>query len=74
MFVPPRRNAALLKFATTFLPQFGPFFGNVRGVRVVGYDDWRRIDAAEIERGAALGKPREKFVSVDEMLGVLQPR
>ncbi|HET6349653.1 MAG TPA: FAD-dependent oxidoreductase [Candidatus Krumholzibacteria bacterium] len=45
-----------------------------RSVRVVGYDDWRRIDAAEVERGSAVGKPREKFVTIDEMLGVLQTR
>ena len=45
-----------------------------RGIRVVSYDDWRRIDAAEVERGTPLGKPREKFVSIDEMLGVLQTR
>src|SRR6188508_3168409 len=45
-----------------------------RNVRVVSYDDWRRIDAAEVERGAPLGKPREKFVSIEEMLGVLQTR
>jgi hypothetical protein len=41
---------------------------------VVGYDDWRRIDAAEVERGAPIGKPREKFTSVEEMLGLLQTR
>lgn len=45
-----------------------------RNVRVVGYDDWRLIDAAEIERGTAVGKPREKFTSIDEMLGILQTR
>jgi ferredoxin--NADP+ reductase len=45
-----------------------------RGIRVVSYEDWRRIDAAEVERGTAIGKPREKFLSVDEMLGVLAPR
>jgi len=39
-----------------------------RGVRVISYDDWRKIDAAEIARGRATGKPREKFLSVDEML------
>lgn len=39
-----------------------------RGVRVVGYAQWRLIDAAEVARGAAAGKPREKFVDVDEML------
>ena len=45
-----------------------------RNVRVVGYDDWRLIDAAEVERGNAVGKPREKFLSIDEMLGVLQTK
>jgi len=45
-----------------------------RNVRVVSYDDWRRIDAAEIERGSVVGKPREKFTSIDEMLGVLQSK
>ncbi len=42
-----------------------------KGVRAVSFDDWRRIDAAEIERGKAHGKPREKFVTVEEMLAVL---
>ena len=42
-----------------------------RGVRVVSYADWQRIDAAEIARGAAAGKPREKFTRLDEMLDVL---
>ena len=39
-----------------------------RGVSVIGYEDWRKIDAAEIKRGEAVGKPREKFVTVQEML------
>jgi len=42
-----------------------------RKVRVVSFTDWKKIDAAEIERGKALGKPREKFVSIEEMLAVL---
>lgn len=42
-----------------------------RGVRVVSYADWLRIDEAEVRRGAACGKPREKFTSVQEMLEVL---
>ena len=45
-----------------------------RNVRVVTYEDWRLIDAAEIERGSVVGKPREKFTSIDEMLGVLQSK
>ena len=39
-----------------------------RGVRVVSYPQWRVIDVAEVARGAAAGKPREKFVDIDEML------
>ena len=42
-----------------------------RGARAVDYDDWRRIDAAEIARGAPQGKPREKFTRREEMLAVL---
>jgi adrenodoxin-NADP+ reductase len=39
-----------------------------RGVTPVTFRDWRKIDAAEV--GAALeGNPREKFVSIDAMLG-----
>lgn len=41
-----------------------------RGVRFVTFEEWRRIDEAEIERGKAKGKPREKFTSVEEMLEV----
>lgn len=42
-----------------------------RGVRAVSYADWLRIDAAEIERGQAKGKPREKFARIKEMLQAL---
>lgn len=39
-----------------------------RGIRVVTWEAWKRIDKCERERGAAAGKPREKFTDVDEML------
>ncbi|MDE0219319.1 MAG: FAD-dependent oxidoreductase [Spirochaetaceae bacterium] len=42
-----------------------------RGVRPISYEDWRAIDAAEVARGAAAGKPREKFTRIEEMLAVL---
>jgi hypothetical protein len=42
-----------------------------RGVRVVSFDDWRRLDAAEIARGKPAGKPREKIATVPEMLELL---
>lgn len=41
-----------------------------RGVRVTDFADWERLDAAETAR-ARPGAPREKIVSVDEMLGLL---
>jgi adrenodoxin-NADP+ reductase len=43
-----------------------------RGMRPVSWEDWRKIDAAEKERGTRLGKDREKFVSEEEMLAVLE--
>lgn len=43
----------------------------LEGKRIVHYDDWLRIDAAEKERGRALDKPREKFVRVQDMLDIL---
>jgi ferredoxin--NADP+ reductase len=42
-----------------------------RGIRAVSFAEWQRIDAAEIARGQAKGKPREKFARVEEMLAVL---
>ncbi|KWT72969.1 Ferredoxin--NADP(+) reductase, actinobacterial (eukaryote-like) type [Hyphomicrobium sulfonivorans] len=38
------------------------------GQRIVSFNDWRAIDAAEVARGASRGKPREKFTRIDEML------
>jgi ferredoxin/flavodoxin---NADP+ reductase len=42
-----------------------------RSVRVVGYADWLKIDAVEVEGGKPKGKPREKLTTVKEMLSVL---
>ncbi|MEA3014861.1 MAG: adrenodoxin-NADP+ reductase [Sphingomonadales bacterium] len=39
-----------------------------RGVDVVTFQDWQRIEAAEAAR-AREGSPREKFVAIEEMLG-----
>lgn len=36
--------------------------------RVLDYAAWTRIDAAERQRGLALGKPREKFITLDDMV------
>lgn len=41
-----------------------------RGVQVVSFADWQRVDAEEVRRGQALGKPRDKLTSVEEMLQI----
>lgn len=43
-----------------------------RGVRWVSFEDWKKIDKNETDRGQAKGKPREKFTRVSEMLAVLE--
>jgi ferredoxin--NADP+ reductase len=42
-----------------------------RGVRFVSFEDWRAIDQAEVGRGEPHGRPRVKFVRVEEMLDAL---
>lgn len=42
-----------------------------RGCRRVSWEDWLRIDGVEKERGKLKGKEREKFLSVGDMLAVL---
>jgi ferredoxin/flavodoxin---NADP+ reductase len=37
----------------------------------VTYEEWRRLDALELSHGKAIGRPRLKFTSVDEMLAAL---
>ena len=37
----------------------------------VSYPDWERLDALECSQGEAVGRPRVKFTSVDEMLAAL---
>ena len=34
------------------------------GHRHVSWRDWKAVDRAELERGAAVGKPREKIADV----------
>ncbi len=38
-----------------------------RGVRFVSYDDWRRLDRIEIDRGQPAERPRVKLVTFDEV-------
>ncbi len=42
-----------------------------RGVRYVSFEDWQAIDEAEVGRGEPHGRPRVKFVRIEEMLGAL---
>ena len=39
--------------------------------KIVSWDEWRAIDAEERRRGSKLGKEREKFTRVHDMLAVL---
>lgn len=43
-----------------------------RGIDVTSWSDWQAIDRAEVERGKAAGRPREKFTSVEQMLEVVR--
>lgn len=58
--------------AGVLAPAAGPPLKEVLapGARVVDFAGWEKIDAEEIRRGTAKGKPREKIVSVAEMLEV----
>lgn len=42
-----------------------------QGIRIVGYGEWQKIDAAERARGQPMGKPREKFTVVPEMIAAI---
>lgn len=42
-----------------------------RGVRVVSFADWRRLDEVEVARGARRGAPRDKISDVDAMIRIL---
>ena len=40
--------------------------------RLVTFPDWQRLDRLEMERGRAQGRPRVKFLTVEEMLAELE--
>ncbi|DAA18187.1 TPA: ferredoxin reductase precursor [Bos taurus] len=42
-----------------------------RGVWPVSFSDWEKLDAEEVSRGQASGKPREKLLDPQEMLRLL---
>jgi len=41
-----------------------------KGIQIVSYEDWEKIDRVEQERGKQMGKPREKIVDITEMLEI----
>jgi hypothetical protein len=43
-----------------------------RGVRVVSFPDWKRLDQIERDRGKTTGKVRDKFTRVADMLESLK--
>jgi ferredoxin--NADP+ reductase len=45
-----------------------------KGVRYVTFEDWKVIDAVEIERGIARDAPRSKLVGTPEMLDLVEMR
>ncbi|MBI4936810.1 MAG: FAD-dependent oxidoreductase [Nitrosomonadales bacterium] len=42
-----------------------------RGVQVVSFDDWKRLEEVEVARGARRGAPRDKITDVAAMLDLL---
>lgn len=40
------------------------------GVKPVLFSDWEKIDSVETTKGEAIGKPREKILTMQEMLTV----
>jgi len=48
---------------------FEPYL-RARGIRTITFDDWRKIDAAEIA-GAVQPAPRRKLTTLSEMLELL---
>ncbi|WP_156374516.1 hypothetical protein [Pseudorhodoferax sp. Leaf274] len=61
---------ALLAQAAPRTTDFGALLQS-RGIAVFGHAGWRLLDAHEQGRGAALGKPREKLLSLDDALRTL---
>ena len=45
---------------------------NKKKIRHISFDEWKKIDAKEIEQGDSKGKPREKFTRISEMLSVIE--
>ncbi|KAL3876670.1 hypothetical protein ACJMK2_034475 [Sinanodonta woodiana] len=42
-----------------------------RGVKMVSFSDWKKIDEHEVQMGEKFGKPREKIADVQNMIKIL---
>lgn len=42
-----------------------------KNIRYVTFEEWKKLDAIEIETGKSKGKVREKFTTIEEMLSAL---
>ena len=49
-----------------------PTLLNTREVRFVSFAEWQRVDAEEVHRGQADGRPRVKFTDTASMLALLE--
>jgi ferredoxin--NADP+ reductase len=52
-------------------PNAIPTLLNTREVRFVSFAEWQRVDAEEVRRGQADGRPRVKFTDTTSMLALL---
>jgi ferredoxin--NADP+ reductase len=43
-----------------------------RGIQVVTFEDWKKLDALETQHGSQQGRPRVKFTDINAMLNVLK--
>ncbi len=42
-----------------------------KGITFINYEDWKKIDSSELERGRILGKIRDRYCSKEEMLKIV---
>ena len=63
-------NDAVLQPAHPNAADFAAFIGE-RQPQYFSFADWQKLDEIEVAKGAKQGRPRVKFVTVEEMLGAL---
>ena len=45
-----------------------------RNIRYITYEDWSKLNAIEVQNGQKVGKPREKFTSIEDILSALKEK